>query len=78
MSGYIGQKMLTMEAEGKGSPRRGLVDVVMEDMKMVGVAKEEAGDRVRWRQIIYCCNHERVQMNEEEEEEENGEKEEEG
>lgn len=59
--------------------RRGLMDVVMEDMKMGGVAKKEAGDRVRWRQIIYCYNHERVQRKEEEEEEEeNGEKEEEG
>lgn len=46
--------------------RRGLMGVVIEDMKMVGVA----GDRVRWRQIIHCCNHERVQMKVEEEGEE--------
>lgn len=62
----------------KRDHRRGLMDVVMEDMKVVGVAKKEAGGRVRWRQIIYCCNHERARRKEEEEGEENGEKEEEG
>lgn len=40
--------------------------VVMEDMKIVGVATEEAVNGVRWRQFIYCGNHERAQLKEEE------------
>lgn len=30
------------------------MDAVKEDMKMVAVKKEEAADRVRWRQLIRC------------------------
>lgn len=30
------------------------MDIVKEDMRVVGVSEEDADDRVRWRQI--CCN----------------------
>ena len=30
------------------------MDVVKEDMKVVGVREEDAEDRVRWRQPIRC------------------------
>ena len=30
------------------------MDVVREDMKLVGVREEDAEDRIRWRQMI-CC-----------------------
>lgn len=30
------------------------MDVVKEDMKLVGVGEEDAEERVGWRQVIYC------------------------
>ncbi|KAF7647373.1 hypothetical protein LDENG_00173260 [Lucifuga dentata] len=38
----------------RGRPKRRFMDVVKEDMKLVGVREEEAEDRVRWRQMIGC------------------------
>ena len=38
----------------RGRPKRRFMDVVKEDMKVVGVKEEEAEDSVRWRQIILC------------------------
>ncbi|KAF7649500.1 hypothetical protein LDENG_00140040, partial [Lucifuga dentata] len=38
----------------RGRPKRRFMDVVKEDMKLVGVREEEAEDRVRWRQMIRC------------------------
>ena len=55
-SEYVGRRMLRLELPGRrprGRPRRRFMDVVKEDMKLVGV-KEEAEDRVRWRLMIHC------------------------
>lgn len=30
------------------------MDIVKEDMKLVGVREEDAEKRVRWRQVIHC------------------------
>ena len=38
----------------RGRPKRRFMDVVKEDMKLVGVTEEEAQNRVRWRQMIRC------------------------
>ena len=38
----------------RGRPKRRFVDAVKEDMKLVGVREEDAGDRVRWRWMIHC------------------------
>ena len=56
-SEYIGNRMLRLELPGKrprGRPKRRFMDVVKEDMKVVGVREEDAKDRVRWRQMIRC------------------------
>ncbi|KAF7654546.1 hypothetical protein LDENG_00068520 [Lucifuga dentata] len=55
--GHIGRRMLRLELPGRrprGRPKRRFMDVVKEDMKLVGVREEEAEDRVRWRQMIRC------------------------
>jgi hypothetical protein len=49
--------MLNLELPGKrarGRPKRRFMDVVKEDMKVVGVRGEEAEDKARWRQMIRC------------------------
>ncbi|KAF7649010.1 hypothetical protein LDENG_00148580 [Lucifuga dentata] len=56
-SEHIGRRMLRLELPGRrprGRPKRRFMDVVKEDMKLVGVREEEAEDRVRWRQMIRC------------------------
>ena len=56
-SEYIGRRMLRLELPGRrprGRPKRRFMDVVKEDMKVVGVKEKEAEDRVRWRQMIRC------------------------
>ena len=40
--------------EKRGRPNRTFLDVMKEDMQWVGVTEEDAGDRVRWKQTIYC------------------------
>ena len=53
----IGSRMLSFELPGRrsrGRPKRRFMDVVKEDMKVVGVREEDAEDRVRWRQLIRC------------------------
>ena len=54
---YIGRRMLRLELPGRrsrGRPKRRFMDVVREDMKLVGVSEEDAEDRVRWRHMIHC------------------------
>uniref|UniRef100_A0A672RBG6 Leucine--tRNA ligase, cytoplasmic n=1 Tax=Sinocyclocheilus grahami TaxID=75366 RepID=A0A672RBG6_SINGR len=57
-SEYIGKRMLRLELPGRrprGRPKRRFMDVVKEDMKVVGLREEDAeGDRARWRQMIRC------------------------
>ena len=56
-SQYIDRRMMRLERPGRrsrGRPKRRFMDVVKEDMKLVGVREEDAEDRVRWRQMI-CC-----------------------
>lgn len=55
MLGYIGRRMLKMELLCKrkgGRPGRRFMDVVREDMQVVGATKEDAEDRERWKQMI--------------------------
>ncbi|KAI5085367.1 hypothetical protein C0J45_23151, partial [Silurus meridionalis] len=54
---YTGRRMLRMEPPGRrkrGKPRRRFMDVVREDMQVVGVKEADVEDRVVWRQMI-CC-----------------------
>ncbi|KAF3697472.1 hypothetical protein EXN66_Car013152 [Channa argus] len=54
---YICRRMLRLELPGRrsrGRAKRRFMDVVREDMKLVGVREEDAEDRVRWRQMIRC------------------------
>ncbi|KAI5085502.1 hypothetical protein C0J45_2268, partial [Silurus meridionalis] len=54
---YICRRMLTMEPPGRrkrGSPRRRFMDVVREDMQVVGVKEADVEDRVVWRRMIRC------------------------
>ena len=56
-SEYISGRMMRLELPGRrsrGRPKRRFMDVVKEDMKLVGVREEDADDRVRWRWMI-CC-----------------------
>ncbi|KAK3564497.1 hypothetical protein QTP86_022776 [Hemibagrus guttatus] len=56
-SEYIGMRMLDMELPGRrqrGRPKRRYMDVINEDMKLVGASVEDAEDRDRWREMIRC------------------------
>ncbi|KAF7706915.1 hypothetical protein C0J45_4443, partial [Silurus meridionalis] len=55
--GYIGRRMLRMEPPGRrkrGRPRRRFIDVVREDMQVVGVKEADVEDRGVWRRMM-CC-----------------------
>ncbi|KAI5612237.1 hypothetical protein C0J50_0905, partial [Silurus asotus] len=54
---YIGRRMLRMEPPGRrkrGRPRRRFMDVVREDMQVVGVREADVKDRGVWRRMIRC------------------------
>ncbi|KAI5086740.1 hypothetical protein C0J45_2291, partial [Silurus meridionalis] len=54
---YIGRRMLKMEPPGRrkrGRPKRRFMDVVREDMQVVGVKEADVEDRVVWRRMIRC------------------------
>ncbi|KAK3517177.1 hypothetical protein QTP70_000611 [Hemibagrus guttatus] len=56
-SEYIGRRMLDMGLPGRrqrGRPKRRYMDVINEDMKLVGASVEDAEDRDRWREMIRC------------------------
>ena len=55
-SEYIGMRMMRMELPGRRPlrPKRRFMDVVTEDIKLVGEREEDAENRVRWRRMI-CC-----------------------
>ncbi|MCJ8740102.1 hypothetical protein PDJAM_G00054950 [Pangasius djambal] len=56
-SEYIGRRMLDMELPGRrrrGRPKRRYMEVIHEDMKLVGASVEDAEDRDRWRVMIRC------------------------
>ncbi|MCJ8738369.1 hypothetical protein PDJAM_G00034910 [Pangasius djambal] len=56
-SEYTGRRMLDMELLGRrrrGRPKRRYMDVINEDMKLVGASVEDAEDRDRWRVMIRC------------------------
>ncbi|KAK3524753.1 hypothetical protein QTP86_002469 [Hemibagrus guttatus] len=56
-SEYIGRRMLDMGLPGRrqrGRPKRKYMDVINEDMKLVGARVEDAEDRDRWREMIRC------------------------
>ncbi|MCJ8730703.1 hypothetical protein PDJAM_G00187500 [Pangasius djambal] len=56
-SEYIGSRMLDMELPGRrrrGRPKRRYMEVINEDMKLVGASVEDAEDRDRWRVMIRC------------------------
>ena len=47
---YISRRMIRLELPGRkprGIPKRRFMDVVKEDMKLVGMREEDAEDRVR-------------------------------
>ena len=54
---YIGRMMLKMELPGKkksGRPKRRFIDIVREDMQVVGATEEDAEDRKTWKEMIRC------------------------
>ena len=54
---YVGRKVLTMELPGKrrrGRQNRRFMDVIKDDMKVVGAMEEEVHDREEWRKKIRC------------------------
>ncbi|KAI5085539.1 hypothetical protein C0J45_23706, partial [Silurus meridionalis] len=56
---YIGERMLRMEPPGRRKrerPRRRFMDVVREDMQVVGVKDADVEDRVVWRRMIHCSD----------------------
>ncbi|KAK3536218.1 hypothetical protein QTP86_000195 [Hemibagrus guttatus] len=56
-SEYIGKRMLDMELPDRrprGRPKRRYMDVINEDMKLVGASVEDAEDRDRRREMIRC------------------------
>ncbi|KAI5085143.1 hypothetical protein C0J45_23845, partial [Silurus meridionalis] len=56
---YIGRRMLRMEPPGRRKrrrPRRRFMDVVREDMQVVGVKEADVEDRVVWRWMIRCSD----------------------
>lgn len=59
-----------LPGRGKRSPQRRFMEVVKGGIERVGVAEEDARDRVRLRQMIYSGELEREELREEEEEEE--------
>ena len=38
----------------RGRPKRRYMDVVGEDMRVVGVTEDDTGDRAVWRRLIRC------------------------
>ena len=58
-SGYIGKRMLEMELPGRrrrGRPKRRFMDVVKEDMQVVGVRVEDTKNMLKWKTVIRCGN----------------------
>ncbi|XP_051790978.1 uncharacterized protein LOC127529870 [Erpetoichthys calabaricus] len=56
-AGYIGRKMLRIELPGKrkrGRPKRRFMDVVREDMQVMGVTEQNTEDRKIWKKMIRC------------------------
>lgn len=54
-SEYIGRSMQRLEVADRKSrvrPKKRFMNLVKEDMKFAGVRKEDAEDRIRWRQMI--------------------------
>lgn len=54
---YIGREVLRMEQPGRrprGRPKRRLMDVVKQDMKLVAAREDDAEDRVRGWQLSLC------------------------
>ena len=53
----MGRKMMRLDLpdrRSRGRPKRRFMDVVKEDMKLVGVREEDTGSRGIWRQMIRC------------------------
>ncbi|KAK3548709.1 hypothetical protein QTP70_017261, partial [Hemibagrus guttatus] len=64
-SEYIGRRMLDMGLPGRrqrGRPKRRYMDVINEDMKLVGARVEDAEDRDRWREMIRWKGRELADM----------------
>ena len=40
----------------RGRYNKRFKDAMKKDMKLVGVREEGSEDRVRWRQMVHCCN----------------------
>ena len=54
---YIGRRMLKMNLPGKrrrGRPSLRYMDVVSDDLKVIGGKEEDAKDRARWKELIRC------------------------
>ena len=53
----VGKRMLRMPVPGKrkrGRPKRRYMDMIKEDMQLVGVSEKDAANRTKWRNLI-CC-----------------------
>ena len=57
--GYVGGRMLKTEPPGRrerGRPKRTFMEVIREDMQIVGVREEDAEDGKRWRRNIHSSD----------------------
>ena len=55
--GYVGKRMIEMAIPGKrkrGRPERRWMDLVREDVKMVGAREGDEVDRTLWRRLLRC------------------------
>ena len=54
---YIGKRVMNMDVPGRrkqGRPKRRYMDVIEDDLRLLGMRKEEAADRHVWRRRIRC------------------------
>ena len=54
---YVGKRMMEMTVTGRrkrGRPRRRWMDLVREDIKMLGVREGDEVNRVKWRLLSRC------------------------
>ena len=57
-AGYFGTRMLKMDLpdrDKRGKPKR-FMDMLKEDMQVIGMREEDAGDRKRWKRMIRYGN----------------------
>lgn len=54
----VGRRRMETDPPGRGKRRRPkrFMNALKEDVQMMGVTKEDAEDRGRWRRMTRCCD----------------------